>query len=172
MRILAIADVESKYLWDYYEKSKLEDIDLIVSAGDLEAAYLEFLATMAKCPVVYVPGNHDKDYSRDHILQSVQSYKELKTPYGRFILFHYPILEWNAAHYGSVHLHGHIHSTGEYNAQNLSKKYIDRFPDGHTSQQENLGLRIYDVGVDANDYKPISLEKIVKLMRLPLVKKG
>ena len=62
MRILAIADVESKYLWDYYEKSKLEDIDLIVSAGDLEAAYLEFLATMAKCPVVYVPGNHDKDY--------------------------------------------------------------------------------------------------------------
>ena len=62
MRILAIADVESKYLWDYYEKSKLEDIDLIVSAGDLEAAYLEFLATMAKCPVVYVPGNHDKGY--------------------------------------------------------------------------------------------------------------
>ena len=119
-----------------------------------------------------VNGNHDKDYSRDHIFQSVQSYKELKTPYGRFILFHYPILEWNAAHYGSVHLHGHIHSTGEYNAQNLSKKYIDRFPDGHTSQQENLGLRIYDVGVDANDYKPISLEKIVKLMRLPLVKKG
>ena len=76
------------------------------------------------------------------------------------------------AHYWSVHLHGHIHSTGEYNAQNLSKKYIDRFPDGHTSQQENLGLRIYDVGVDANDYKPISLEKIAELIILPLIKKG
>ena len=34
-----------------------------------------------------------------------------------------------------------------------------------------MGLRIYDVGVDANDYKPISLEKIATLMNLPLVKK-
>lgn len=32
-----------------------------------------------------VVGNHDKDYSQDHIFQSVQHYKELKTPYGRFI---------------------------------------------------------------------------------------
>ena len=34
MKILAIADVESKYLWDYFEKSKLEGIDLIISCGD------------------------------------------------------------------------------------------------------------------------------------------
>ncbi len=34
-----------------------------------------------------VNGNHDKDYSQDHIFQSVQHYKELKTPYGRFIFF-------------------------------------------------------------------------------------
>lgn len=118
-----------------------------------------------------VAGNHDKDYSQDHIFQSVQNYKELKTPYGRFILFHYPILEWNAAHYGSVHLHGHIHSTGDYNSKNISKKYRDRFPKGHVEKQEDLGLRIYDVGVDANDYRPVSLEQIAELMRLPLVKK-
>lgn len=64
MRILAIADIESKYLWDYYEKSKLENIDLILSAGDLSATYLEFLATMAKCPVLYVHGNHDTGYQK------------------------------------------------------------------------------------------------------------
>lgn len=118
-----------------------------------------------------VAGNHDKDYSQDHIFQSVQNYKELKTPYGRFILFHYPILEWNAAHYGSVHLHGHIHSTGDYNLQNLKKKYRDRFLEGHMEKHDDLGLRIYDVGVDANDYGPISLERIAELMHLPLVKK-
>ena len=65
MRILTIADVESKYLWDYYEKSKLEGIDLILSAGDLSAAYLEFLATFAKCPVLYVHGNHDTRYAKE-----------------------------------------------------------------------------------------------------------
>ena len=113
-----------------------------------------------------VYGNHDKDYSQDHIFQSVQHYKELKTEFGRFILFHYPILEWNAAHYGSVHLHGHIHSTGEYNADNLQKKLADRFPAGHTPKNGDLNLRIFDVGVDANEFRPISLTQIAALMGL------
>ena len=46
MRILAISDIESKYLWDYFEKSKLDGIDLIISCGDLKRQYLEFLVTM------------------------------------------------------------------------------------------------------------------------------
>lgn len=62
MRILALADEESKYLWDYYEKSKLENIDLILSCGDLAPQYLSFLATFAKAPVLYVHGNHDGCY--------------------------------------------------------------------------------------------------------------
>lgn len=117
-----------------------------------------------------VYGNHDKDYSSDHIFQSVQYYKELKTEYGRFVLFHYPILEWSAAHYGSVHLHGHIHSTGEYNEENLKKKFSDRISCGHAPKRENLNLRIYDVGVDANDYRPVSLSRIAELMGLSPVR--
>ncbi len=62
MRILAIADVESKYLWDYFEKTKLDGIDLIISCGDLAPQYLSFLATYAKVPVLYVHGNHDGCY--------------------------------------------------------------------------------------------------------------
>ena len=37
MRILVLADKESPYLWDYFEKSKFEGIDLIISCGDLAA---------------------------------------------------------------------------------------------------------------------------------------
>ena len=117
-----------------------------------------------------VYGNHDKDYSSDHIFQSVQYYKELKTDYGKFVLFHYPIVEWNAAHYGSVHLHGHIHSTGDYNAENLKMNFADRFPEGHTPRHPELKLRIYDVGVDANHYYPVSLEQIATLMGLVKVR--
>ncbi|MEE1314987.1 MAG: metallophosphoesterase family protein [Faecalimonas sp.] len=62
MRILAIADEESPYLWDYFEKSKLEGIDLIISCGDLDARYLSFLATFTSAPVLYVHGNHDDKY--------------------------------------------------------------------------------------------------------------
>ncbi len=62
MKILAIADEESAYLWDYFEKSKLEDIDLIISCGDLKPEYLSFLVTFSHAPVVYVHGNHDEKY--------------------------------------------------------------------------------------------------------------
>ncbi len=63
MKILAIADEESAYLWDYFEKSKLEDIDLIISCGDLKPEYLSFLVTFSHAPVVYVHGNHDEKYN-------------------------------------------------------------------------------------------------------------
>lgn len=118
-----------------------------------------------KCKHVHlIYGNHDRDYSCDHIFQSVQHYKELKTPFGKVILFHYPIMEWNAAHYGTIHLHGHIHSSGEYNYENRCKLLKDRFPYGHTPKNDALSLRIYDVGVDANEFKPVSLETIVKFL--------
>ena len=54
MKILVLADVESKYLWDYFEKEKLEGIDLILSCGDLKADYLSFLASFSKVPILYV----------------------------------------------------------------------------------------------------------------------
>lgn len=62
MRILAIADEESAYLWNHFEKSKLEGVDLIISCGDLDPRYLSFLATFTSAPVLYVHGNHDENY--------------------------------------------------------------------------------------------------------------
>lgn len=63
MKILVIADEESKYLWDFWDKSKLEGVELILSCGDLSAEYLSFLTTMSGIDVLYVHGNHDTGYS-------------------------------------------------------------------------------------------------------------
>lgn len=62
MKILAISDTEEKYLWDYYQPGRFGGLDLILAAGDLNRKYLEFIATMSKAPVLYVPGNHDGSY--------------------------------------------------------------------------------------------------------------
>ena len=62
MKILAIADEECAALWDHYVPGRLKDYDLILSSGDLKASYLSFLVTMARCPVLYVHGNHDTTY--------------------------------------------------------------------------------------------------------------
>lgn len=59
MRILTVADVPSRFYYDFYSPGKLDDFDLILAAGDLGRDYLEFLVTMARCPLVYVRGNHD-----------------------------------------------------------------------------------------------------------------
>ena len=64
MKILSVADEESPALWDYYRAGSLKDYDLIISCGDLKADYLSFLVTMARCPVLYVHGNHDTGYDQ------------------------------------------------------------------------------------------------------------
>ena len=65
MRILAVSDEEAKSYYEYYTPGKLEGFDLILSCGDLHPAYLEFLVTMAHCPLLYVHGNHDDRYGRE-----------------------------------------------------------------------------------------------------------
>ncbi len=62
MKILCVADEECMNLWDNYIPGRLKPYDLILSSGDLHAAYLSFLVTMARCPVMYVHGNHDTGY--------------------------------------------------------------------------------------------------------------
>ena len=62
MKILTVSDEECLALWDFYVPGRLKDYDLILSCGDLNASYLSFLVTMARCPVLYVHGNHDGGY--------------------------------------------------------------------------------------------------------------
>lgn len=64
MKILAVSDVEAKYLYDYYRPGRLDEPDLIIACGDLRREYLEFLVTMSNKPLLYVHGNHD-DYERE-----------------------------------------------------------------------------------------------------------
>ena len=63
MNILCIADEEDRGLWDYYRSEKLKDVDLIISCGDLDPDYLQFLVTVKGCPLLYVHGNHDEKYA-------------------------------------------------------------------------------------------------------------
>ena len=62
MKILVVSDVEAKAFYDFYTPGKLKEFDLILSCGDLKRQYLEFLVTMARCPLLYVHGNHDDSF--------------------------------------------------------------------------------------------------------------
>lgn len=62
IKILLLSDEPAPALWDYFEESRLDGIDLIISCGDLPPQYLSFLATFFIGPVLYVHGNHDDCY--------------------------------------------------------------------------------------------------------------
>ena len=93
-----------------------------------------------------VRGNHDGFADRVSFDRSlfgwVKDYHKLIYQGVQLILFHYPIAEWDQAHHGSIHLHGHQHNP--YNLGNAKR-----------------GLRRYDVGVDANGMAPVSIEEIL-----------
>jgi len=65
VRILAIADAVSPFVYSENFPTNLPAFDLVVSAGDIPGHVLEFLATKLRIRPVYVLGNHHDGYLRD-----------------------------------------------------------------------------------------------------------
>lgn len=59
MKILAVSDVVDNQLYSPQAKRLAEDVDLIISCGDLPAYYLDFLVSTLGKPLFYICGNHD-----------------------------------------------------------------------------------------------------------------
>ncbi len=88
---------------------------------------------------VLIRGNHDTS-----LFEGIYDYKEFNHEKMKYVLMHYPLMEWHRSRRnGSIHLHGHIHSDGQYNEENRKN-----------------GILRYDVGVDSNNYYPVSLTYI------------
>ncbi|MEX9223394.1 metallophosphoesterase [Providencia rettgeri] len=99
-----------------------------------------------------IRGNHDKFLDDPEFDQSlfewVKSYYELEYQKQKLVLFHYPILEWQGFFRDAIHLYGHVHNSG---------KDPEQF-----KRLAMLGPRAINVGVDVNDFFPISIKQILK----------
>lgn len=62
MKVLVVSDEENAYIWDFFDRKRFCDIDLVISCGDLNPRYLSYLVTMINAPLYYVHGNHDDRY--------------------------------------------------------------------------------------------------------------
>lgn len=90
----------------------------------------------------FIKGGHDKHFRKDY--KNVTQIKELETVNlngNIIVLCHYALRVWDRSHFNSWQLHGHSHG---------------RLP----SQGKQ-----YDVGVDGNEFKPLSLDEIIVIMR-------
>jgi calcineurin-like phosphoesterase family protein len=115
--------------------------DTVYHLGDFGFGSWQGLKTIRKRlngHIVLVPGNHDERFRRNlrDCFEVVDRIHQIKDGGKTIVLSHYPLLSWNAAYHGSLHLHGHTHG-------NITP----------------LGNRT-DVGVDVWNYRPICLEEI------------
>ncbi len=106
------------------------------------AAYLRRLS----CEHIHLLfGNHDREWASGADLASQDDYLEIHYRGRKLCLMHYPLLSWNGMYRGSFQLHGHIHSKGpSYNLSDRERGYFR-----------------YDVGVDANEYRPVSFADLL-----------
>lgn len=79
MRILAIADVEDDTLENHLAHEGRGAYDVVVSCGDLRLSYLDYVATMANAPLLYVRGNHDTTYEDDPALGGINLHGRIET---------------------------------------------------------------------------------------------
>lgn len=127
----------------FFKKYKVEDMERIFNSLHGEKRI--------------ILGNHDKknDFMKllyKGIVKLVYDYyeKEINTKYGKFfvVMSHYPILEFNGAyHKNSIMLYGHTHGTDKGKYEKIYEK---------------LGFNAYHVGVDTNDFTPITLDEIIE----------
>lgn len=92
-----------------------------------------------------IKGNHDKNYD-PRLFMDMQDFMKISVDGNHYALMHYPMMSWPKKNSGGYQLHGHIHSRMDYNESNRAE-----------------GIRRYDVGVDANNFFPVSVKQIEKL---------
>ena len=101
----------------------------------------------------FIRGNHDRfldnfeQYDADFVW--VKDYHVLKHNEQAFVLFHYPILEWAGFFRGAIHLYGHVHNSETSNARISA-----------------MSGPAFNVGVDCNGFRPISIEDVLLLAEL------
>lgn len=125
---------------------EVKEKDQLYILGDLALCPVDTLTTYLnnlKCKNLYlIEGNHDYRWLQCKELRRyfkfVEDLATLNISGLSLTLCHYAMRVWPKKHYGAVHLYGHSHGTLPAIEGDLSM----------------------DVGVDANNYKPVSLETI------------
>ena len=99
-------------------------------------------------------GNHDEKNLRQgymNLFESVSYQQHIVIGPDNFYLNHYPYLCYPGHHSHTYQLFGHVHSS-PFKFDGTDAKRM----------QDNISPTQYDVGVDWNDFKPVSYEELIK----------
>jgi calcineurin-like phosphoesterase family protein len=135
--------------------NRVKDNDSIYILGDIffgKGADANKLIRRLNGTKYLIRGNHDSflndnDFDKS-LFRWVKDYFTFKQNNIKYILFHYPIQVWDCQHHNAIHLYGHVHSN----------------KDNHHPLLVTLN-NAHNVGVDVNNYEPISIEEVNKIVK-------
>ena len=131
---------------------KVQQNDVVYVLGDVvwgwNSNQIKDLFTRLNGIKYLIYGNHDRltPHEKANVWAEIVPYKEINIGHEFVILSHYPIFEWNCFFRKSYHLYGHTHGS-----LNLAE---------HTMKRDRPNMNCWDVGVDNNDFEPISWEEV------------
>lgn len=119
--------------------------DLVYLLGDFAWRNWQQYAERLNGIIYLIKGNHDKRSNKFYLehckFRSVSTLSDIKINNKPLTLCHYGMRVWNKSHFNAWHLYSHSHG---------------RLP--------SMG-KSWDVGVDNNNYKPISFEQVEEIMK-------
>lgn len=92
---------------------------------------------------ILIQGNHDRNFLNDKkfnkdLFEAIYDYLVIKNDKQHYVLFHYPIAEFDGKENGYIHLYGHIHDTNPLLEDKLEHSY--------------------NVGAIRHNFKPVNIE--------------
>lgn len=146
----SIDDHDATLIANWNKKVKPDDEVYIL--GDLTMSksgeYANALLKQLNGRKYLIKGNHEK-YLNDPTFDSslyewIKDYHAFNHNGIKFVLFHYPILEWDGFYRDSIHLYGHVHNT--------RPEYFEK----------QLDPRAINVGVDYTNFTPLTIKEVVQ----------
>lgn len=82
--VLAVSDQVVDRIYTLAANEHFKDVDLILGCGDLPYTYLEYLVSVLRVPLYYVPGNHDPEYNAHRSLSYAEGGSNLDLKTGHY----------------------------------------------------------------------------------------
>lgn len=154
--------------------------DTVVICGDFaygDKKDWEALLNRLSGMKIFVQGNHDRDTAipeyKFHRIYDGFGTLMVKDPDGdqHITVCHYPMLSWYLSHKNSWNIFGHWHSGTVRKAEGLEGSAdTEDYVREERKAFDKLRPTQYDVGVDGNDYTPVSYDQVKKIINAQIIK--
>lgn len=132
----------------------------------------EFISTLRGRTKTLITGNHDdlRDARVRNLFTNIYEYREVqdnnKGHNHNLILFHYPIMSWDGAYRGKIHLYGHVHNNFDNDIyQRALKRLRERVSEISFKEKRRMDLPVainVSCMMPYMDYTPRTLEYLLE----------